>query len=275
MASATAGVAARLVSWSTASRTSVFSLNMMVAPARTSRSAQKPTAGFAVTPENASRAAALHANHQFAGRAAVSRRRASRRARCGLALARMSSIIDMKPTCASACRHTVSGPSAGSRSSAIGKLPGRQQAVGLQLLAAQAHHHHLAAEVRVERDVAQRADRDLGAGGVDGHAAAIGVLQADDVVDVRVQRQQLGLDARHRDGDDPGHALHGRRDRQDVARADGAVGVAVALEREAGQQARRRAPRPWPSAGPRAARAAGIRIRRSCTQLPAGMAFNA
>ena len=39
MASATACVAARRVSWSTASRTSVFSLNITVAPARTSRAA--------------------------------------------------------------------------------------------------------------------------------------------------------------------------------------------------------------------------------------------
>jgi hypothetical protein len=36
------------------SRTSVTSENMTVAPARTSRSVAKPTAGLAVTPENAS-----------------------------------------------------------------------------------------------------------------------------------------------------------------------------------------------------------------------------
>src|SRR3974377_1104403 len=47
-------VAHRGVSRCTASRTSVTSENIAVAPARTSRSEQKPTAGFAVTPEKAS-----------------------------------------------------------------------------------------------------------------------------------------------------------------------------------------------------------------------------
>jgi hypothetical protein len=42
--------------------------------------------------------------------------------------------------------------------------------------------------------------------------------------------QQLGLDALHREVGDAGHALHGLRDGQDVARADRAVRVAEALE---------------------------------------------
>ena len=54
MAAATSGSLAREVSWSIPSRTSVTSENMTVAPARTSRSVAKPTAGLAVTPENAS-----------------------------------------------------------------------------------------------------------------------------------------------------------------------------------------------------------------------------
>jgi len=54
MAWATSGVAARLVSWAMPSRTSVTSENIAVAPARTGRSVQKPTAGLAVTPEKAS-----------------------------------------------------------------------------------------------------------------------------------------------------------------------------------------------------------------------------
>ena len=52
----------------------------------------------------------------------------------------------------------------------------RKQALRLQLFAAQADHHHLAAEVRVEADVAQRADRHDRIGRVDGDAAPIGVL---------------------------------------------------------------------------------------------------
>ena len=122
-----------------------------------------------------------------------------------------------------------------------GEAARRQQALGLQLLAAQAHHHHLAAEVRVQADVAQRADRDLGAGRVDGHAAAVGVFEADHVVDVRELRQQLGLDALHREVEHAGHALHRGRDRQDVARADRAVGVAKAFEGVALERRQRRA----------------------------------
>ena len=52
--SATCLLAARGVSRCTASRTSVTSENITVAPARTSRSAANPTAGLQVTPENAS-----------------------------------------------------------------------------------------------------------------------------------------------------------------------------------------------------------------------------
>ena len=61
----------------------------------------------------------------------------------------------------------------------------RQQPLGLQLLAAEADDHDLAAEVRVLADVAQRPDRDLRIGRVDRDAAAVAVLEADDVVDVR------------------------------------------------------------------------------------------
>ena len=54
IASATSGVVAREVSWSMPSRTSVTSENITLAPARTNRSVQKPTAGLAVKPEKAS-----------------------------------------------------------------------------------------------------------------------------------------------------------------------------------------------------------------------------
>jgi hypothetical protein len=119
---------------------------------------------------------------------------------------------------------------------------GRQQPFGLKLLAAQAHHHHLAAEVRVEADVAQCADRDLRVGRIDRHAAAVAVLQRNHVVDVRVTRQQLLADAVHRELGDTGHALHGLRDGQDVAGAHAAIGVAVALEGVALQRRLRRCP---------------------------------
>ena len=69
----------------------------------------------------------------------------------------------------------------------------RDEAVGLQLFAAQAHHQQLAAEVRVLADVAQGALRNLGARRVDGDAAAVGVLQRHHVIHVGKQRQQFGL----------------------------------------------------------------------------------
>ena len=56
------------------------------------------------------------------------------------------------------------------------------------------------------------------------------MLQADHVIDVRVLRQQLGLDALYREVHHAGHALHGSGDREDVARAHRAVGITVALE---------------------------------------------
>ena len=177
------------------SRTSVVSENITVAPARTSRSVQKPTAGLAVTPLKASLPPhCTPTTSSLAG--TVSRRRAFRRSRCSSAVAMIESIIDMKPTCASSCRHTTSSlassfapTSATLRSSTIAKRARRQQALGLQLLAAQAHHHHLVAEVRVQRDVAQGADRDLRVRRVDRDAAAVGVLAG------RPRRRRSGTSA--------------------------------------------------------------------------------
>ena len=108
--------------------------------------------------------------------------------------------------------------------------PRRQQSFRLQLLTAQADHHHLAAKVRIEANVAQRADWNDGVGRVDGNTAAISVVQPDDVVDVGELRQQFCLDALHGEVSHAGHALHSLGDRQDVARADRAVQVLVALE---------------------------------------------
>ena len=136
MAAATSGVAARAVSWATPSRTSVVSENMMLAPARTSRSAAKPTAGLAVTPENASLPPhCTPTTRSDAGQ--VSRRRAFRRSRWYSAVCMIESIIDMKPTCFSSCRHTTSSAAPSSRptsamlrSSTTAKLPGGSRRCG-------------------------------------------------------------------------------------------------------------------------------------------------
>ena len=111
-----------------------------------------------------------------------------------------------------------------------------EQALRLQLLAAQAEHHHLAAEVRVAGQVAHGSDRDDRVGRVDGHAAAVAVRQAHHTVHVRVLRQQVLLDAFDREFEHARHALHRGGDGQQVARADAAVGVAVAQEAEAVQR---------------------------------------
>jgi len=127
MASATSGEDAREVSWSMPSRTSVTSENITDAPARTSRSVQKPTAGLAVKPLKASLPPhCTPTTSSLAG--TVSRRRALRRRRCCSAWRRMESTMDMKPTWASSCRQTTS--SACSRSSTMGKLPGGSRRSG-------------------------------------------------------------------------------------------------------------------------------------------------
>jgi hypothetical protein len=54
------------------------------------------------------------------------------------------------------------------------------------------------------------------------------MAEAHDIVDIRKARQQFRLDARDRVLNDVGDALNGRRDREDVARADRAVRVAIA-----------------------------------------------
>ena len=130
MACATSGVAAREVSCATASRTSVVSENITLAPARTSRSAQKPTAGLAVTPEKASLPPhCTPTTSSLAG--TVSRRRAFRRSRCCPACRMIDSTMDMKPTWASSCRQTTSRPaSAASRWSTTGMLPGGSRRSG-------------------------------------------------------------------------------------------------------------------------------------------------
>ncbi len=118
------------------SRTSVTSLNITVAPARTSRSVQKPTAGLAVTPLKASLPPhCTPTTSSLAG--TVSRRRAFSRSRCSSAVVMIESIIDMKPTCWSSCRHTTSSlgsavapMSATLRSSTSGIDPGGSSRCG-------------------------------------------------------------------------------------------------------------------------------------------------
>ena len=111
-----------------------------------------------------------------------------------------------------------------------GKTAGRQQARGLQFFTAQTDHHDLAAKIGVEADIAQRADRNNGLRRINGHAAAIRVLQADHIIHKGVQGHQLGFDAAHRLSNHARHALHGGGDGQQVARANRAIGVQKAFK---------------------------------------------
>ena len=114
------------------------------------------------------------------------------------------------------------------------------QAFRLQLFAAQADHHHLAPKVGIQADVAQGADRDVGPLGVDGHAAAVAVLQPHHVVHIGVLRQQFVFDARDCKLDHARNTLHRGGDGQDVAGAHRAVGVAKAFKGVALQRGQRR-----------------------------------
>jgi len=106
----------------------------------------------------------------------------------------------------------------------------RHQPLGAKFLAAKADHHHLAAEIRIEREILQRADRHNGLGCGDRDAAAIGMGQRDHVVDVGIFRQQLGTDFLDRVLQRSGDALHRGRDAEDVLGAHRTVGIAKTFE---------------------------------------------
>ena len=107
---------------------------------------------------------------------------------------------------------------------------GRQQALGLQLLAAQADDHDLTAEIRIQRDVAQRAYGDDCIRRVNRHTAAVAVFQPNHIVNIREARQQFLLDAADGKINHASYTLHSGGNGEDVARTDRAIWVAVALE---------------------------------------------
>jgi hypothetical protein len=74
-------------------------------------------------------------------------------------------------------------------------------------------------------EIADGADGDRGAGRVDGDAAAVVVRDGDYVVDVRVVREDLGLDAADCVVDRGGNALNRGGDAEDVAGSYRAVAL--------------------------------------------------
>ena len=69
--------------------------------------------------------------------------------------------------------------------------------------------------------------------GIDGHAAAVRMRDRDNVIHIREARQQFGFDTVRGVFDRGGDALNCCRDAENIARADAAIGVAIALKRVA------------------------------------------
>ena len=109
-----------------------------------------------------------------------------------------------------------------------GDVLGGQDAVVGQLFTPEAHHHDLAAEVRVPDDVGDGPDGDVRQRRVDGHPAAVGVGDRHHPVHIGVLGQQLPLDPLHRHLQHTGGALDGGDDAQKVPGAGGSGLVAVA-----------------------------------------------
>ena len=175
--------------------------NITVAPARTSRSVQKPTAGLAVTPEKASLPPhCTPTTSSLAG--TVSRRRAFRRSRCTSAWRMIESIIDMKPTCALVLQaHHVElarrwrrrRPRCARRRA--GCVPGGSSRSGCSF--SQPRLTTITSPPKFGLRLMLRSVRIgiIGVGRVDRHAAAVAVLQRRPRRRRSGTRQQLGLDA--------------------------------------------------------------------------------
>src|SRR5882757_3886594 len=201
-----------------ASRTSVTSENITAAPARTRRSAAKPSAGLAVTPEKASEPP--HCRPMTRSEAGqVSRRRALSTASRASAIAMMASTMAPNPSNASSCIRTtlLSVPSGSSRSGTSFSQPRPTTMTSPPKFGFSARF----CSVRIGTI----------ASGIDRNAAAVIVRQAYDVVYIRIFRQQFRLDALDRKLQRAGDALHAGRDRQHVLGADRAVRIAKPLER--------------------------------------------
>ena len=82
----------------------------------------------------------------------------------------------------------------------------------------------------MQADIADGADRNCRAGRVDGHAAAVGVSDGGNTIDVWESWKNLRLDAMHRIVHGGRDALHGGRNSQNVFRPGRAIAIAVPIE---------------------------------------------
>ena len=82
----------------------------------------------------------------------------------------------------------------------------------------------------------KRSDRDRGARGIDCNAAAIGVVERDNVIDMRKSRKQFAADSLNGVTNNARDALHGVCYCQNISGADAPVAVSKTLKRIPGQR---------------------------------------
>src|SRR5690606_7076359 len=169
-------------------------------------------------------AATLHADHQFRGRHRFA----------ATLVEHLQAILDHAHDLLDHAGETAAGVLQAEQPvllvHAVGELIAIHQLVGLQLLAAQADHQRLAAEIGVATDVVQGANRHHGVRRVDRHAAAVAVRQRHHIVDVGVPGQDFLAHALDHVIEHTDNALHGSGYAENVAGADAAVRIAETLE---------------------------------------------
>ena len=108
-----------------------------------------------------------------------------------------------------------------------------------ELLASQAHEHEFPAKIGMSCDIAQDSLWNVCFGRFDGHAAAIRMINRDNIINVGVPWEDLLLDLLDCLVDDTSHALDGRLNTQNVTRSRiESIWATVALPRCDGRDRR-------------------------------------
>ena len=97
--------------------------------------------------------------------------------------------------------------------------PPLTEAVDGELLTAETHQHEDTTEIRMGCDVTDDLLRNVGIRCIDGDTAAVWMIDRNDIVYVRILRQDLPLDALDGNIEHTRDTLHGRVDTEDVSRA--------------------------------------------------------
>ena len=113
--------------------------------------------------------------------------------------------------------------------------PPLAETVHREFLAAQPHQHENTAEIGMGGDIAQDPLGDLCFGGINGHAAAVRVVDGNDIVHIRIFGQDLLLDPADGHVDNTGHTLDRGVDGKNIPGASGAsVRIPVAVPEKLG-----------------------------------------